>query len=304
LIALISASAAGEAGRTAAETLRRPLSARAVGMGEAFAAVDGGIDGLGYNPAATAGLQRPQLATQYSPGIAGDSFGWLGYAHPLRSATLAGGIIYYDGGDVNLNFSDGRQQTRTAQRDFAFLAGGSIPLAFGLCAGATAKFFRLQLAEEASASGYAADLGALWRSPLKGLNLGLSLQNVGPNVKFEQDGDPLPLTFRAGAAYAFSLAELAWFKDGGFGFSQFLVTADAVKIRETKDVLPAAGLEMGMALGDGGYGALRAGYMFSRDLNFLTMGVGLRQGRWSLDYGLGAMKRLTNQHHISLGVGF
>ncbi|MDD5657096.1 MAG: PorV/PorQ family protein [Elusimicrobia bacterium] len=304
LAALACAQAAAEAGRTAAQMLQRPLSARAVGLGEAFTAVGGGVDSLGYNPAGTARLARPELGSLYNRGFADDSFGWLGYAHPLGRAVLSGGFMYYDAGTVALRFSDGREENRAAERDLAALLAAAVPLDFGLCAGASVKVFRSRLAEEAQASGYAADVGALWKSPLKGLDLGAALQNLGPDVKFEEEADPLPLTLRFGAAYTFDLSGLAWFKDGGFGFSRFLVSADAVKIRRTPDLLPAAGMEMGMDLGDGGSGSLRAGYMFSRSAAAFTVGAGLRQGRWSLDYGLGAMKQLTNEHHVSLGVRF
>ena len=251
-----------EPGRTAASVLQRPLAARSAGMGEAFAAVDAGVDSLGYNPAGAARLARPELASSYNSGIAGDDFGFLGYAHPLSLATLTAGFVYYDAGSVNLSFSDGRQESRTAEKDMAALLGLGAPLGWGLCIGGTAKVFRLELAEEVKAAGYAADLGALWHTPLKGLNLGVSLQNLGPDVKFEEEGDPLPQTIRFGAAYGFNLDNLDWFREGGLGFSRFLFTADAVKARDENDVLPSAGLEMGIPWGAQSYGALRAGYMF------------------------------------------
>ena len=292
-----------EAGRTGATTLQRPFWARPVGLGEAFVAVDGGVDSMGYNPAGATRITRPELESSYVHGIANDNFGVLGYAHPFHLATVTGGFAYYNAGDIAINLSDGTQRTRTAQQDMVGLVGLGLPLGWGFCVGGTAKFFRLELAEEARASGYAADLGALWHSPIKGLNLGAALQNLGPDVKFESEGDPLPLTARFGAAYDFSLANLGWFQEGGYGFSRFLVTADAVKVRDEKDFLPAAGLEMGMGLGEQGYGALRFGYMFSRELNYLTFGVGLRQGRWQLDYGLGVMRNdIANTQHLTLGV--
>jgi hypothetical protein len=292
-----------EPGLTAAATLQRPLAARPLGMGEAFSAVDGGLDSLGYNPAGTARLKRPELESSYIHGVAGDDFGFLGYAHPLPFGTITGGLAYYNAGAIDIRLSDGTQETRTAAQDMVGLLSASAPLGWGLCAGGTAKFYRLELAQEARASGFAGDLGTIWHSPLPGLNLGASLQNLGPDVKFEQAGDPLPLTTRVGAAYDFSLAKYHWVQEGGFGFSRFLVTADAVKLRDQKSLLPATGLEMGMGLGEDSYGALRFGYLFSRDISNFTFGVGLRQGRWRLDYALGVGRAdVSSAHQVTIGV--
>lgn len=294
-----------EPGLTAASTLQRPLAARPMGMGEAFSAVDGGLDSLGYNPAGLARLDRPELETSYIHGIAGDDFGFLGYAHPLPFGTITGGLVYYNAGAININLSDGTNETRTAQQDMVGLLSAGIPLGWGLCVGGTAKIYRFELAQEAKASGFAGDLGALWHSPLRGLNLGASLQNLGPDVRFEQTGDPLPVTTRFGAAYDFSLAKYHWIQEGGFGVSRFLVTADAVKLRDQKDLLPATGLEMGMGLGEDGYGALRFGYLFSRDISNFTFGVGFREGRWRLDYALGVGRAdVTSTHHVTVGASF
>ena len=226
-----------------------------------------------------------------------------GPSFPLPFGAVTGGILYYDGGDINVRLANGASQTRTAQQDMAALMGVSLPLAYGLSAGATAKIFRLELAQEVRTTGYAGDVGAIWRTPLRGLNLGVSLQNLGPAVKFEQEADPLPMTVRLGAAYEFNLGDLDWFKEGGFGFSKFLVTGDAVKLRD-EGLVPSTGMEMVMALGEQNSAALRFGYIFSQQSTSLTLGVGVRQGRWLLDYGLGAMKTLANTHHFSLGVKF
>jgi len=306
--ALLVAATAGlraEPGRTSAATLQQPLSARAVGMGESFAAVDGGLDSLGYNPAGAARLARPQLQTSFFHGIASDDFGFLGYAHPLPFATVTGGVVYYNAGTINVNYSDGTQQSLTAQQDMVGLLSMALPLGAGLCAGGTAKVYRFELAEQARATGFAGDLGVLWHSPLEGFNLGASLQNLGPDVKFEDTGDPLPVTTRFGAAYDFSMANNGWFQKGDYGFSHFLITADAVKLRDQGQVLPAAGLEMGMGLGAEGHGALRAGYMFLRDTSYFSFGVGFREGRWQLDYGLGGNRNdVANTHHLTFGVSF
>ncbi|MEK7858625.1 MAG: PorV/PorQ family protein [Elusimicrobiota bacterium] len=299
----LAAPAQAGVGQTAAPTLRRPLAARPVGMGEAFTAVEGGQASLGYNPAALARMARPELLTTYIQGIAEDSFSFLGYSHPLPLATVTGGVLFYDGGKIDVNLSNGVRETRNAQRDMAALGGLSLRLPFGLAAGATAKVYRLELAGEAKTTGYAADLGALWKTPLAGLNVGASLLNAGPDVRFEQEADPLPLTTRLGAAYEFSASETGWLQQNGFSMSRFLITTDAVSVRNDSPAL-AAGCEMGMALSERISTALRFGYIFGQENQNLTLGLGLKDGRFLLDYAMGVMKTTPHAHHVSLGVQF
>lgn len=300
---LLPVRAAAEAGLTGAATLRRPLAARPVGMADAFTAMQGGLSSVGHNPAALAKLEKPDLLSTYNRGAAEDSFAFLGYAHPLSKLVVFGGLVYYDGGHFDVALSNGVRERRKAQQDFVGQAGAALPLGGGLSAGAQAKVMRLELAGEATAQGAAVDGGLHWRTPLKGLALGASLLNVGPEVKYESEGDPLPLTARAGAAYAFDMTGLNSDNPAAFGFSHFIITADAVKVRDER-LAASTGLEMGMDLQDLGFVSLRGGYLFDRDLQSVAFGVGVREGRYTLDYGLGVMKRLTHAHHVTLGIGF
>lgn len=306
LVLLLAAPALrAEPGITAASTLRRPLTARPAGMGEAFTAVAGGLDSLGYNPAAAAGLAKPELGSTYLHGSAGDDFGFLGYAHPFPFAVLTGGVVYYNAGAIELNLSNGTRDSRIAQQDAVGLLSAAVPLGRSLSVGGTAKFYRFELAQEARASGFAGDLGAFWRTPLRGLNLGASLQNAGPDVKYEAAGDPLPTAARFGASYEFSLAGLRYIQQGGFGFSHFLVTADGLKPRDGRNPLPAAGLEMGMTFSEASDMVLRFGYLFERDIANFTFGTGFRQGRWRLDYAMGVGRAdVDGSHHVTLGAHF
>ena len=294
---------AAEAGRTAASTLRRSLGSRAVALGEAYAAVEGGPSSMGYNPAALSGLQRPALETTYVQGIVDDHFGFMGYAHPASGATWMLGAAYYDAGRIRISLSNGFTDTRNAQQDMVALGGLSLPLGRGLSAGGLFKVFRLTLADEARAGGYAGDAGLLWRTPLRGLNLGASAQNLGPEVKFEKEGDPLPLTTRFGAAYLLDLERAGLLQEASYVFTRFLLTADGIKVREER-LAAGLGLEMGMPLGAGAQAALRFGYVLNRDLDSFTFGIGLAEKRFSLDYALAVKRAINNAHHFTFGVRF
>ena len=296
LLLFLASSARGEAGLTAAPTLRRPLSARAVGMGDAFTAVEGGLSSLGHNAAALARIEKPEARATFTRGIIEDKFSFASYAHPLSGMVLGAGLLYYDAGTIRIKTTAGAEESRKAQQDFVGLFSAAAPLG-RLSVGGQLKAMRLTLAGT-SASGAAADLGAQWRSPLPGLTLGASALNLGPDVKFESEGDPLPMTLRAGAAWGAVI-------DPGenFAFSQFTFTGDVVKVRD-EEVRPSAGMEMGMRIVDQGIVALRFGYLFNRELDSFTAGVGLRDGRYSLDYAIGVMRQISHAHHLTFGLSF
>lgn len=299
---LLPALAFGDAATVGAPTLARPFSARALGMAQAFAAVPGGLESAGYNPAGLAGAKRPQLATFYEHGAIEDSFGYLGYAHPTSYGVLDAGLLYYDAGTVHLTLSDGTDTRVKAEQDYVAMFGAAIPLPFDLTIGAIAKAYRFTLAQQATANGFAADGGVQWRSPLRGLTFGASAQNLGPNVKFERQGDPLPLTGRVGAAYALDLNDLGAIKDPTYTLSQFLIAADAVQTRGSP-VGANLGLEMSMPMPHG-RASIRGGYLVNNDGQNVAFGVGLREGRFLFDYAMGVTKALNNTQSFSLGVEF
>ena len=255
LIAAAASAVQAEAGRTGAITLSRPLGARASALADAFSAVPGGLDSLTYNPAGLAGLDHRQVRTDYTRGIVDDSFSFLGFAQPLGRLTLATGAAYYDAGTMSLNLSNGVRETRKVEQDWVGLLGGAMKVGSGLSVGGLAKYYRLTLAQEASARGMAFDAGALWRAPWRGLSFGAAVQNAGAAVKFEQEADPLPLTMRAGAAYELTM-ESSQSDQSVVAFHRFLFTADAIRTRDERTTA-AAGIEMQMPLGGQNYGALR-----------------------------------------------
>src|SRR5688572_12530489 len=64
LLSLIPAWAA-DPGKTAGLTLTRTYGARPAALGEAFAAVNGDINSIAFNPAGLASLPEPQLSAIY-----------------------------------------------------------------------------------------------------------------------------------------------------------------------------------------------------------------------------------------------
>lgn len=295
-----AALAAG--GLTGAPTLRKPLGSRALAMGEAFAAAEGGLDSLGYNPAGLATQQKRELHLAHLRGVIDDKFSYAAYAQPLGRLRLAAGLAYYDAGTLHLNLTNGVQERRKLQQDFMGLFGAALPLAGGFSAGGVLRAYRLELAGAARASGASADVGAQWRAPfLDGLSFGGALQHLGPDVKFEQEGDPLPRTVRAGAAYALDAAPPT--TSAVYALRRVLVTADMIHVRE-EAASAVAGLELDFIFAHPEHVILRVGHAFASPADGLAVGAGFREKRFRLDYGAGFKRALTSQHHITVGFSF
>lgn len=295
---------AGSAAAAGSPTLRRSLSPRSAAMADAYAAVPGGLSSLSSNPAGLSAAARPQLEATFTSGVLDDSFGFIGWAQPLPLGAVATGLSYYDAGKVDLHFTGGRTETRNAQRDFVGHLAWGLPLPGGLSVGATGKYYRFELAQEARAAGFAGDAGAQWKTPLKGLTLGAALQNAGPGVKFEVDSDPLPLTTRAGMSWSWghgkaqaddSLSEAT--------STRFLASAEAIKVRD-EALIGALGSELALDFGPTTSIALRAGWRLNSDSARLTVGIGMREGRFSLDYAMAEKRTLGQTHHAGFGVRF
>jgi hypothetical protein len=302
--ALALASAAPAAAATSAATLRRPISARASAMGEAYGPVAGGLSSLGTNPAGLSAAAAPEAATTFTSGVADDAFGAISYAHPVPRGAAAAGLLYYDAGTVEIVPSAGARRTVSAQRDFVGLFGWGLPVAGGLSVGALAKPYRFELAEQFRSSGLAADLGAQWKTPLRGLTLGAAAQNLGRGVRFDRETDPLPMTLRGGASWTWLSAPA---KPGSaetyVSGSRLLLVAEAIKVRD-ESVVAATGLEFALDFGPATSIGLRGGWRANSGADGVNLGAGLREGRYTLDYALADKRALGQVHHVTLSVRF
>lgn len=297
-----AAPAARAAMQAGAAVLRLPVSADVAAMGGAYTGVDGGISSLGVNPAGVAAATAPELETSFHSGILADQYGFLGYAQPLKYGVPFLGLSYYNAGTVGLNFSSGQQSTVVAEQDEIAMLGWAMPLGDGVTAGVMAKAFRLNLAQQAGATGFAGDAGVQWATPIEGLRLGAAVQNAGTGVKFESATDPLPMTERAGAAY-----EAAWRPGNGASYYTALRLTGAVDEVKTvgEAAYPAVGTELAVDIGKSGRIAVRAGWSFdTQAATSLSYGLGLSEGRFTLSYAQAGAGELGTVEYGSFGIRF
>lgn len=154
--------------------------------------------------------------------------------------------------------------------------------------GLTLNYLHMGLAETAVNSA-SADFGILYRIGVRGLKLGMVIQNLGGKVNFDDREAKLPTTFKVGAS----------FNALNLGNQQLLASAE---FQHPADAAERANLGVEYNLNNMFYG--RAGYNLNYDSDALAMGFGVafntgKTSKARLDYSatdmqaLGWVNRLT-----------
>jgi hypothetical protein len=285
LIGLSLVSNASAAGTSGGLILTQGAGARAQALAETGAGASGTVDSLYWNPAGMAAVSGLQAQATYLVGLEESAFQQLMAAYPLGGVgTIGLGLSLQQGGNLELDQADGSFTSVQSLSDWAVSLGYGFQVSPGLRAGAVVKMLNSTLIEKYTGTAWAADLG-LQIDAAPGLSLGAAVQNIGTEITYETEGDPLPLTLRAGAVYTTKLAashELAFLADG-------------LKVND-HDFALHVGAEYAYA----GLLAARLGYKAGYDLEGLTAGLGVRWSVLQLDYAFGLMQELNSTHRITL----
>lgn len=292
ILTVATAAIALGAGTTGFDFLRVPPTAREASMGTAAVALPGGPASFWYNPAHAWAAPSPVAHVGYLNYIAGVHIGSVAYNQRISDRQGVGAaIVYLNSGTMKRTNEQG-EELGTFGASFADLnVSGAMALlpdldvGIGLQGlyGSIDTFFSL---------GLAANLGATYRLPLTGLRAGLSVANLGYQLKAFQSGrDPMPLDIGLGIAYQPNpqlTAGLELHKpvDAGINarFGIEGVVAEVLLVR-------AGYTSLGNDWTSGGGTDILAG---------LTTGLGVRYRGYQLDYCFIPMVELGVAHRISL----
>jgi hypothetical protein len=286
LIASINLAAPTRAAETAA-FLNLGVGARYLAMGGAGTALSDDANSLHWNAAGLSAAKREftisDMELQQSTRL-----DFAAFALPTSYGTFAAGGAYLSQSAIDGRDSNGRATGifSAADADAAFGYGCKTDL---VDLGGTVKFVQSHIGS-AQATTFAADLGA--RRQIGSVVLGTALRNLGPGMKFDTERDDLPMRLALGAAYKFErghalTAELTDAPRAGgadFGFGG--------EFRVLPNVLLRAGYTTQTAItGGSSFDAARG----------LTLGVGFRADRWTIDYAAVPMGELGSTHRFTLG---
>ncbi|HTR81933.1 MAG TPA: PorV/PorQ family protein [Bacteroidota bacterium] len=277
------------AGSTGMQFLKIGMSARAEGMGGAFASVAGDISSLTINPASIGSIDQIGVSVQHTSWVAETNLNFIGLVVPISDdVNLALHTTYLTTGDIEITTID--QPEGTGQfynaSDIAVGLTSSIRLTSQLTFATTFNYLQERIYDEMS-GGVSLDVGMWYSTGFKSLNIGFVISNLGFDQNFEghqldvqyvpsEPSEPpvnaelqtldysLPLSFRASGS--FDVFEMFGDK---LTDSQLLMSIDFVQNADTPERV-LVGIEYGW------YKTLflRGGYVANADELGLAGGIG------------------------------
>jgi len=273
----------------------------ATGLGGAFTAFSDDMSAIYYNPAGLANIKNFNLfGWQHSNWLLGlipDAYFEFGsLVYPTLRGTIGLSLTYLTIGEVEIQDEQGNTY-KFVPYDVVLSLGFGSELLKNLKVGGAVKYYYSFLVPEdilrrvygvegkGTAQVPALDLGILYHSEYN-LNLGISLQNIGPNLRYSGNevSEPLPLALRLGIGYY-----------NRFGNISFRIAGDVVKIlvniiQDYADsglnwVINEAFKHAGTEIGIGNFIFLRFGYFYDLygDRIGPTFGIGVKFQDLSLD---------------------
>jgi hypothetical protein len=189
-----------------------PTGAQAVGMGQAMVAAKPGSEGIWWNPASIAGLDKRELAIHHSKTVAGvgDALSFVVPTQTLGSVALSLNILNIGEQQVKDEFDN--IVGVVLPRDVVLAGSYAVPVTKRLDAGVNYKIVQLRVDCSGQCSSVGAqvqssralDLGAQYRFDAGApLTFGAAIRNLGGQLNSRETNQraPLPTQVEAGAMY-------------------------------------------------------------------------------------------------------
>ncbi len=281
------AAPAADPGDTGLAFLKIGVGARAAGMGDAYVAVAQDPTALYWNPAGIAVAPDLDLHASHNEWISDVRYEYLGAVRGMRGHALGAHVAMLHMGEFAGYDTLGNFTGSFRAYDFSFGLSYGRRMFRSVEVGATGKILHERI-HDYSATGFAADLGVRYRTPLRGLTLAATATNLGPSMKFVDDSFLLPAAARIGAAYRTRRI-----------LSGLILAAD-LQMPNDNDVRGNVGAELQLHE----MIALRGGAKLNYDEEAGSFGVGVNYRDYAFDYAytpFSSTSQLGDVHRISVG---
>ncbi len=206
IMLLIPAICWGQAkvGTAGVQFLKVGVSARAMGMAEAFIGVSDDASALYYNPGGLLQLEKPDHVLTHIAYPAGIAFEYIGTAWPVpqMNAVVGAQVSFLHTGEMiettDVSGPAGTGRTFTAS-DLAAGITYAQRLTSKFSVGGTIKYVEERLAEE-KAIGVAFDVGTFYDTGWKSVVIAMAITNFGPDMNFVDSPFPIPINFKFGGS--------------------------------------------------------------------------------------------------------
>jgi hypothetical protein len=283
-------------GTAGAQFLELGVSARAMGMGEAFLSICNDASAAYYNPAGLAQLMDRQAFFTHVSYPAEINYEFVALAYPTPSFGGVWGLSFtmLNAGDMPfIQHPELFNPTQTfSAKDYAIGLSYARYLTDRFTVGGTLKIID-ELYDIERTTGWAADVGTLYDTGFKGFKIGMMISNFGADLTFIEESHPLPMNFKFG------------------GVIDVLRRENHTVVFAAEGSHPNDNMEkfnMGTEYWFKDMFALRFGNHFEYDAGGISAGGGLRLDvsdlALNIDYGYHDMGHLQDTHRFSVGVVF
>lgn len=298
VLILISTGRAGDRSGTVSELfLKIGTSARAIGMGGAQVAIAEGVSSIAYNPAGIVGVGNYGFAATYTAWLADMQHSFAGVVKNIPGVGAVGASVTLlttnDIVETTPSSPEGTGSTFRAT-DYAFSLAFGRQVSEQFRVGVNGKIIQSYLFnKQLGASTFAFDIGTLYDIPILQSHVGVSLTNIGKDVKFINETYSLPTALRFGV-----LVDVL--KDAS---NSFVTTLQIARLNDADEQY-----NFGTEYTFNNMVALRGGWKFAYDQENVTAGFGVRLNSLGfnsmIDYGYNNFKYLPGTHSFTFEMQF
>jgi len=277
-------------GSTTAQFLKLGIGAKSAGMGNAVTAVYNGTEAIYWNPANLSYLDKKELSFSHTIWFEDVNYEWLSFVLPTTEYGVFGfGLQYVSYGSIdridNQQISDGS----FSPLDMALYLSYATTYE-NIDMGLNLKYIYSKI--EQSAYALALDLGINYNLSEKTF-IGATLTNLGTDMKFNKETEPLPLLFKAGVSH--------------YILDTWLVALD-LNFPRDNEVYIDFGTEYSFLIAENLNFAFRAGYEGrNKDIpgfNWINLGFGLDYLDYAFDYAFVPYGDIGMTHRFSFSIKF
>ena len=312
-------------GTVAASFLEIEVGSRAIGMGGAYVAVVDDATAIYWNPAGLARISKSEAVLVHTNWLVDTSFDFVAIVFPVGNRGIFGASI------TSLSTDDMEVRTvllpegtgeRFSTSDISAGLSYALDLTDRFSIGVTAKYISQKI-WHMSASGFAMDIGTLFKTNFNGMTIGMSISNFGTSMRLQ--GNDIFVNYDEAPNFGGSNDRIPAFKQTeNYSLPLLLRVGLAMDIVNTESNVVTVALNaahpndntesvsMGVEYAIGDVVALRVGYKnsFLRDSEEgITAGVGtklvLAGGiAFTVDYAYQDFGRFNNTQMFSLALEF
>jgi hypothetical protein len=266
-------------------------------MGGAQVAVAEGTSSMAYNPAGMLSVNDYGFAATYTSWFADISHEYVGVAKNLPGLGVIGASVTMLSTDDIIETTpaapEGTGRTFRAS-DFAFSLAFARQVTDQFRVGINGKIIQSYLFNtELGAASFAFDIGTLYDVPILKSHIGVSITNIGKDVKFINETYSLPTALRFGVLYDVM-------KEAD---QQLVTTLQIIRVNDADEQY-----NWGAEYVFNNIFALRGGYKFAYDQENFTGGFGVKFNSLgvnsSIDYGYNNFTYLSGTHSFTLEIQF